>query len=55
VLYDFNTNALVTTQVFDSQSEAADIAEQLQDVLILRIFTPCMGEDASSAGVCQPA
>ena len=40
VLYDFDSDTLVTTQVFHTYSEAADAAGSLPDVLILPIAVP---------------
>lgn len=40
VLYDFDANQLVTTQLFDTYAQAADAADRLQNVLIVLIEIP---------------
>ena len=47
VLYDSNADQLITTQLFDTYAEAADVANQLRDILILPIVIPTADEDAT--------
>ena len=50
VLYDFDANQLITTQVFDTHDDAAEHANQLTDVLILPLALP-----EATAGVAELA
>jgi hypothetical protein len=47
VLYDFDADQLVTTQLFATYDEAAEAADRLHDILILPILIPAADADAS--------
>src|SRR5258708_6159847 len=47
VLYDFDVDQLVTTRLFDTYDEAADAADQLDDILIVPIVILTSGTAAS--------
>ena len=38
VIYDFDADTLITTQVFQTYAEAVDAASQLHDVLVLPLI-----------------
>lgn len=40
VLYDFDADQLITTELFDTYAQAADAADRLQNVLIVPIVIP---------------
>jgi hypothetical protein len=54
VIYDPDSDQLVTTNVFGSYQEAAEWAAELNDVLILPIPVPSSQVDNGSAGELDP-
>ena len=49
VLYDFDAGELVTTRVFSSYGDAEDVADRLQNVLIVPIVIPTADNTVSEA------